>query len=162
VWAKTESVGFGIRGDTVVAWYCTANGKAGNSPRTASNFKQNVNPVCITGTGDQRWYQCYNRRAVDRHNRYRIIHGTDSTGFSVDEAAAKAIQKMLDSNAPMATASDRPAQFQNCGQSQFEGATNFKVLASDEATDKWYLNGKKHYNFAAGKAYSESQKESAL
>jgi hypothetical protein len=75
----------------VVAWYC----KGGNSPRTASNFKQNVNPVCITGTGNQKWYQCYNRRAVDRHNRYRIIHGTDSTGFSVDEAAAKAIQKML-------------------------------------------------------------------
>ena len=145
MWAKTESVGFGIRGDTVVAWYC----KGGNSPRTASNFQQNVNPVCITGTGDQKWYECYNRRAVDRHNRYRIIHGTDSTGFSVDEAAAKAIQKMLDANNSMVNKSDRPAQFQNCGQNKFEGATNFQILASNEATDKWY-GGKSHYNFAAG------------
>jgi hypothetical protein len=131
---------------TVVAWYC----KAGNSPRTASNFKQNVNPVCITGTGDQKWYECYNKRAVERHNRYRIIHGTDSTGFSVDAAAAKAIQKMLDANNAMINRLDRPSQFQNCGQSRFEGSTTFGVLASNEATDGWY-GGKKHYNFAAGK-----------
>jgi len=156
VWAKTEKVGFGIRGDTVVAWYC----KGGNSPRTASWFKQNVNPVCMTGTGDQKWYECYNRRAVDRHNRYRIIHGTDSTGFSVDEAAAKAIQKMLDAGNAMRSKSDRPAEFRNCGQNEFEGESKERVLASNEATDKWY-SGKKHYNFAAGKAY-DAQQEFAL
>ena len=55
----------------------------------------------------------------------------------------------------MLNKSDRPAQFQNCGQNKFEGATNFQVLASNEATDKWY-GGKKHYNFAAGKPYYES------
>jgi len=157
VWGKTKQVGFGIRGDTVVAWYCSG----GNSPRTPSNFKQNVRPVCISGTGDAKWYSCYNKRAVDRHNRYRIIHATDATGFSVDEAAAKAIQKMLDANNSMLNSSDRPTQFRTCGQSKFQGASAFELLTSSEATDKWY-GGKIHYNFAAGKPYYDSQKESAL
>jgi hypothetical protein len=36
VWANTRNVGFGIRGDTVVAWYCNTGG---NTPKTVSNFK---------------------------------------------------------------------------------------------------------------------------
>jgi len=47
VWKQTETVGFGIRDNTVVAWYC----KGGNTPRTASAFMQNVSRVCVQGTG---------------------------------------------------------------------------------------------------------------
>lgn len=159
VWASTKQVGFGVRGDTVVAWYCA---KGGNTPRTASQFKQNVNPVCISGAGDQKWYSCYNKQAVERHNRYRIVHGTDSTGFEVDEAAAKAIQKMLDAGNSMSSSADRPAAFQRCGQNQFTGSTNYNVVSTNVATDKWYDDGKKHYNFQGGKPNTDRYKTTAL
>jgi hypothetical protein len=68
---------------------------------------------------------------------------------------------MLDAGDDMKLPASRPAQFQNCGQNKFVGGTHFRVLTSNEATDTWY-GGKKHYNFAAGKANSESQKASAL
>lgn len=140
-----------------MAWYC----KGGNSPRTASNFKRNVNPVCVTGTGSQKWHECYNKRAVERHNRYRIIHGTAATGFSVDAAAAKAIQAMLEAGTSMRDPSLRPAQFRSCGQSKFEGGSSSEVLATNAATDKWY-SGKEAYNFPSGSANPGAQKESAL
>lgn len=146
MWADSEEVGFGIRGDTVVAWYC----KGGNSPRTISNFRQNVNPVCITGTkGSTRWYECYNKGARERHNRYRIIHGVETTGFTVDAPAAQALQKMLDEGNSMASRLDRPPQYQNCGQNKFDGTDAFGVRQSHEATDAWY-GGKEQYNFAGG------------
>jgi hypothetical protein len=47
VWKQNENIGFGIRGNTVVAWYC--NG--GNTPRTKSAFMQNVSKVCVQGEG---------------------------------------------------------------------------------------------------------------
>jgi hypothetical protein len=84
VWKRTQSVGFGIRGNTVVAWYCDA----GNTPRTESAFMQNVSKVCVQGTGQNIWNVCYNERALKKHNSYRIIHGTDDTGFELDQGIA--------------------------------------------------------------------------
>jgi len=159
VWASTKHIGFGVRGDTVVAWYCS---KGGNTPRTASQFQQNVNPICITGTGDQRWYSCYNKKATERHNRYRIVHGTESTGFTNDEGAAKAIQKMLDAGDLMNSAADRPAAYRSCGQNKFTGSSNYNVISTDAATDKWYDDGKRHYNFQGGKPKTDAGKISAL
>ena len=163
VWKKTQNVGFGIRGDTVVAWYCKT---AGNSPRTVSNFKQNVNNVCVTGEAKKdRWYPCYNKRAVERHNRYRIIHGTDATGFTNDEAAARAIQKMLDSDTSMDLVTNRPVEFQKCGQSKYTGnaGKDYDTLTTDAATNSWYA-GKSQYDMANGapKDIYENTKTKAL
>jgi hypothetical protein len=44
VWKNTSKVGFGVKGDTVIAWYCEARGNQG-SPE---DYKANVGAVCVT------------------------------------------------------------------------------------------------------------------
>jgi len=43
VWKNTSKVGFGVKGDTVIAWYCDARGNQGGP----EDYKANVGAVCI-------------------------------------------------------------------------------------------------------------------
>lgn len=62
VWRSLDTVSFGIRDQTVVAWYCKTKKVGGNSPRTKSAFMQNVQKKCVEGFGAARWNMCYNER----------------------------------------------------------------------------------------------------
>ena len=46
VWKNTSKVGFGVKNDQVVAWYCEAKGNVG----TAEDFKANVGEPCVGTT----------------------------------------------------------------------------------------------------------------
>jgi hypothetical protein len=127
----------------------------GNSPRTASAFRQYVQELCIVGTGTNKWNRCYNKRQLEKHNSYRTIHGTASTGFFQDVAAAKAIQSLLDAGNSMQSATDRPAAFRECAQNHFSATDAYRVLTTAEASNAW-AGGRKNYNFPDGAAEPDS------
>jgi hypothetical protein len=43
VWKNTGKVGFGVKGDTVIAWYCSASGNIGGP----EDYKANVGELCV-------------------------------------------------------------------------------------------------------------------
>jgi len=42
VWKNTSKVGFGVKGDRVIAWYCDARGNQGG----AEDYKANIGALC--------------------------------------------------------------------------------------------------------------------
>lgn len=91
VWKASTEVGFGIAGKYVVAWYC----EAGN---VKDKYLTNVGDKCILDA-DEKINECYNVRALDRHNVLRKDHGTPELKW--DKEAAKAVQKLLEAESSL-------------------------------------------------------------
>ena len=80
VWLSSEKVGFGIKDEYVVAWFCPAGNEG-----SAHDYVENVNPVCIVDG----YNRCYNNMALKYHNQMRALR-EDTDALRLDpEIAAK-------------------------------------------------------------------------
>jgi len=116
LWKSTTKVGFGIKGNDVVAWYCS---KGNTAP--AQSYVDNVSDVCMVDGMNR----CYNRLALGFHNEKRALR-RDTNALALDAAIAKKIQtemdkwtkEDMDKTTFAGTIADRGA-FAACGESIF-------------------------------------------
>jgi hypothetical protein len=64
VWKSTTTVGFGIRDNYAVAWYCQVRGNV------AGEYKTNVEKDCVKDGVNT----CYAEMALKAHNEKRARH----------------------------------------------------------------------------------------
>jgi hypothetical protein len=66
VWKNTSKVGFGVKGDRVIAWYCDVRGNQGG----AEDYKANIGALCVSNG----YNQCYTKLALAAHRVRRGYH----------------------------------------------------------------------------------------
>lgn len=112
LWKGTKTVGFGVKGKFVVAWYCD---KAETS--NAERSRANIGVYCLVGSVNK----CYNDLALKTVNKYRNNHNVGPLKFNNE--AAIALQHNLNKQRPgeflMPEASKRGWQYTGCYQSVF-------------------------------------------
>lgn len=86
VWKATTKVGFGIKNNFVVAWYCEEQPAIGD----VANYKKNILESCIQDNGVNK---CFNVHSLEANNKKRDDHGTEALEW--DEKAAAEAQKQL-------------------------------------------------------------------
>lgn len=142
IWRSSTRVGFGVKGDWVVAWFCDA---AGNTT-PAQNYVDNVNDVCVV----KGYNRCYNKMALKFHNQKRALH-KDTKFLALDAAIATKIQLEMDKPGFAGAISDK-GSYGACGSSVFEQAISSKVAAvgtSNAASERWYA-GESEYSYVNG------------
>jgi hypothetical protein len=80
VWKNTAKVGFGVKGDTVIAWYCSTKGNAGGP----EDFKVNVGAVCLQNG----YNKCYADLALTAHRTRRAGHEAGTPEIKLDTAGS--------------------------------------------------------------------------
>jgi hypothetical protein len=151
LWKGSTTVGFGLKGKYVIAWYCP-KGNTGDF----KVFKKNVGTKCIATDGDMN--KCFNDRALKAANAKRKLHG--SPALKLDADAAKAIQNLMDADGYKTAGGKGPvtlgagSAFKKCGQIHYnyseqdsDGAAI--VMTTDNTIDTWY-KGKQFYDFTKG------------
>jgi len=142
VWASTSSVGFGIKGKWVVAFYC--DNKATPADQTATFA--NIGSTCMKAGINE----CLNDLALEAHNKKRMIHATKPLKF--DDEIARTLQRQMDQEESFTGALPAGAADANCMTNTFEQTDATKVtelVTSNAATDAWY-DGMGEFNFATG------------
>lgn len=142
VWKSSTKVGFGVFDKYVVAWYCEVAAETTNIPKSVMN----VGKVCYK----HGYNECYNKIALDEHNKMRKNHKANPVVF--DQDAARAIQHELnrgDFMGQMPAVTKRATSFQNCGEAIFYQSDikkKHEVSTSNIATSTWY-SGITSYDF---------------
>jgi hypothetical protein len=87
MWRKTTTVGFGIRGAYVMAWYCEKKmPDHTHDPASYKLYKTNVGYLC----NEDGYNTCYNDKALEAHNAAREKHD-NYVPLKLDADIAKAI-----------------------------------------------------------------------
>lgn len=151
-----KKVGFGVHKGVVYAWYCPA----GNTPDTATAFKENVFPAgnqehCFDGTVNV----CYNRAAILAHDDAREQHGSpkfEKYDRTIAKAAQAHLEKTLGSCGKTFTGTkknERPYDYRGCQENYYQDAARLagELLPPDAATKHW-LGGQEWWEYEKGAA----------
>lgn len=68
LWKSSKTVGFGVKGKWVVAWYCDSRRRQLGNTGPPSSFVKQIGSPCVTPTGGNR---CLNEALADQHNELR-------------------------------------------------------------------------------------------
>jgi hypothetical protein len=82
VWKNTSKVGFGVKGNIVIAWYCDS--KLAGGPE---DYKANVGTLC--NPFDLGYNKCYAKLALAAHKAKRAAHEAGDSTFQLDVAGSK-------------------------------------------------------------------------
>jgi hypothetical protein len=133
----------------VVGYYCY------DKPVTndVAKVKANVGRYCIVDDGNGKGYNdCYNQRALTRHNERRQAH-SGYVPLALDKDIARAIHALLTSEDFQGTISTQDrGDYANCGQNIFtltDQTKQSQVSLTNMASDFWY-DGKQHWNIPSG------------
>lgn len=145
LWKDSISVGFGLKGKYVIAWYCP-KGNTGDK----ANYKKNVGTLCTPTAGDAN--NCFNENALKAANAHRKIHG--SPALTNDLTSAKTIQNLMDVGGYKSGKLVLPSAYAACGQIHYTyNLQSTKaasiVMTTNIAVDTWY-KGKQFYDFDKG------------
>jgi hypothetical protein len=109
VWKNSSKVGFGVKNNMVIAWYCDAKGNVGG----ADDFKANVGARCDKDT----YNKCYAERALKAHKLKRKYHEAHTPEIKLDIANSKELQLAMNANNYDGAA---PSAKTDCSDSMFE------------------------------------------
>jgi hypothetical protein len=103
VWKSADTVAFGFRKDVLVAWYCPAAGATIDLDST-TKAKDNIKKSCVRGSpdGEKLANNCYNERALKKHQEYRATHFSYNA-ITVDYTRASVLQGLLDAKTAAGT-----------------------------------------------------------
>lgn len=143
MWKSSTKVAFGMinqsGSDTVwvVGYYCYDKPVVSGSSRSIATVRKNVGRYCfIDGYND-----CYNQRALARHNERREAH-SGYVPLTLDTGIAKAIQAQLQSAGfTGAISSQNRGDYANCGENIYVLTDQTKlsqVPLTNMASDFWY------------------------
>jgi hypothetical protein len=154
IWKSSTKAAFGMTShpgsDTVwvVGYYCYDKPVVSGSGRSIATVLKNVGRYCFTGG----YNDCYNQRALARHNERREAH----SGYAplvLDTEIAKAIQtKLQAAGFNGAISSQDRGKYANCGENAFVLTDQTKlsqVPLTNMASDFWY-GGMKYWDITAG------------
>jgi hypothetical protein len=161
MWKASTKAAFGMinRSDSDTVWVvgyycydkptvCVRNCGSGVTTTSPSKVKENVGPYCVVdGYND-----CYNRRALARHNEKREAH-SGYAPLTFDAGIAKAIQAQLQAEGfTGAISSQNKGKYANCGENIFVLTDQTKlsqVPLTNMASDFWY-EGVRYWAIPAG------------
>lgn len=156
MWKSSTKVAFGMvnppGSDTVwvVGYYCYDQPVVSGVLRSIDTVRKNVGRYCFTNG----YNDCYNQRALARHNERREAHA-GYIPLALDTDIAKAIQTLLTSTGFTGTISSQDrGKYSNCGENIFVLTDQTKlsqVSLTNLASDFWY-GGMKYWDIAAGVA----------
>jgi phage gp16-like protein len=155
IWKGSKSVGFGVKGKYVIAWYCPK----GNNPKDdAVAYTKNVQDVCIVDAKDK-YNRCYNNMALKYHNSQRALHKKTSL-LKLDVAIAKKIQAEMEKKGFKGSITDK-GSYASCGELVYEEkiSTKLKELEfKNTASMAWYA-GEPKYDYSKGEPKSPKDKD---
>lgn len=157
VWKASTTVGFGVKDDWVVAWFC----QKGNTGDYAANV--------IKRCKKDGYNTCVNEDQLKLHNEKRVEH-KDNTLLELDTDAAKKIQELLNAKSDedmaktpfvLAESSARgDEKWAKCVENIFE-ATDKTDPETKKATETWYA-GNANYDFDTGAPNTAALADDAL
>jgi len=156
MWKSSTKVAFGMinapGSDTVwvVGYYCYDKPAVEAATRLSATVLKNVGRYCFTDG----YNECYNQRALARHNERREGH-SGYVPLVLDTDIAKAIQSHLQSAGfTGAISSQDKGKYANCGENTFVLTDQTKlsqVPLTNMASDFWY-DGMQYWDIKAGTA----------
>jgi hypothetical protein len=154
MWKSSTKVAFGMISQPtnnrvwVVGYYCYDKPDVSAAARGTATVRENVQKYCFKdGYND-----CYNQRALARHNERREGH-SGYVPLVLDADMAKAIQTYLQSTTfTGAISSQDKGKYANCGENTFVLTDQTKlsqVPLTNMASDFWY-DGMQYWDIPAG------------
>lgn len=165
LWASSTKAAFGMIKQTsddkvwIVGYYCFDSPNVGPN-RDISIVKKNVGRHCfVDGYND-----CYNQRALNRHNEMREGHA-GYIPLELDKDIAKSIQASLLSTAfnGAISATDK-GKYSTCGENIFvltDQSKRGQVPLTNMASDFWY-GGNLFWDYKAGTPKTGSKASQTL